>query len=266
MNFAIVGYGYTQGNVAFDASLPIKDSQLTIHSAFLGYSRALDVWGRAGKLDVVLPQAWMSGTAKISGEPVDREIAGLGDPRVRFSVLLHGAPALSLPEFDDYRPDLIVGVSLAVTAPLGQYDTSKLLNIGTNRWSIKPELGVSKTLGPFTLELATAVTFYTTNHDFFGGQTLTRDPLFAAQGHVIYHTRLGLWAALDATYYTGGRTITDGERGEPLGDVRVGATVAIPVTRHHSIKLYGSVGARSRVGGSFSTAGIAWQYRWGGGF
>ena len=109
------------------------------------------------------------------------------------------------------------------------------------------------------------MTFYTTNHDFFGGRTLSRDPLFALQGHAIYHTRLGLWAALDATYYTGGRTTLDGKTSEPQESVRVGATIAIPVDRHNSIKLYGSVGALARTGGSFDTAGIAWQFRWGGG-
>lgn len=131
---------------------------------------------------------------------------------------------------------------------------------------MKPELGLSKTLGPFTLELDTSVTFYTTNDDFFGGRTLERDPLYAVQGHLIYHTRWGIWAAVDATYCTGGRTTIDGKPGERLENVRVGATLAIPIDRRNSIKLYGSTGAISRIGGNFDTVGIAWQYRWGAGF
>ena len=266
LNFLILGYGYTQGDVAFDSSVPIEDAKLTVHSAFLAYARALDVWGRAGKLDVVLPYAWLSGTARAAGQPREREVSGLGDPRFRFSVLLYGAPALSPTEFAGYTPDLIVGASLAVTAPLGQYDSDKLVNIGTNRWSVKPELGVSKTLGPFTLELEASVTFYTTNDDFFGGRSLERDPLYAVQGHVIYHTRWGIWAAVDATYYTGGRPTIDGKPGEGPENLRVGATLAIPIDRRNSIKLYGSTGAISRTGGNFDTVGIAWQYRWGAGF
>jgi hypothetical protein len=265
LNFLILGYGYTQGDVAFDPSVPIEDAKLTVHNAFLAYVRALDVWGRAGKLDVVLPYAWLSGTARVAGQPREREVSGLGDPRFRLSVLLYGAPALSATEFAEYTPDLIVGASLAVTAPLGQYDSDKLVNIGTNRWSVKPEIGISKTLGPFTLEVDTSVTFYTTNDDFFGGRTLERDPLYAVQGHVIYHTRWGIWAAVDATYYTGGRTTIDGKPGERLENVRVGATLAIPIDRRNSIKLHGSTGAFSRIGGNFDTLGIAWQYRWGGG-
>jgi hypothetical protein len=266
LNFLILGYAYSQGDVAFEPSVPIEDAKLTVHGAFLAYARALDVWGRAGKLDVVLPYAWLSGTARVAGQLREREVSGLGDPRFRFSVLLYGAPALSATEFAEYTPDLIVGASLAVTAPLGQYDSDKLVNIGTNRWSVKPELGISKTLGAFTLEVDTSVTFYTTNDDFFGGRTLERDPLYAVQGHVIYHTRWGIWAAVDATYYTGGRTTIDGKPGEPLENLRVGATLAIPIDRRNSIKLYGSTGAISRIGGNFDTFGIAWQYRWGAGF
>jgi hypothetical protein len=265
LNFVLAGYSYTQGDVALDASVPIKDAELTVHNAFLAYARSLDVFGRAGKFDVVLPYAWLSGTAKLAGQPQDREVSGLGDPRFRFSVLPYGAPALSLSEFDDYKPDLIIGASVAVTVPLGQYDSDKLVNIGTNRWSVKPELGISKTLGRWTLELDASVTFYTNNNDFFGGQTLEQDPLYAVQAHVIYQTRVGVWAALDGTYYTGGTSTVDGVRGERQENVRVGATLAIPVDRHNSVKLFGSIGAVARVGGDFNTVGIAWQYRWGGG-
>jgi len=265
LNFLLVGYGYTKGDVAFDASSPIKDAELTVNGAVLAYARSLDVWGRAGKLDMVLPFASLNGTAKVFGEPVERQISGLGDPRLRFSVLLYGAPALSLEEFASYQADLIIGASLAVTLPLGQYDTHKLVNIGTHRWSFKPEIGISKTLGPLTLELATSATFYTVNDDFFVHRTLKTDPLFAVQAHVIYHTRVGLWMAVDTTYYAGGKTTVDGEEGERNENVRVGLTIAVPIDRHNSVKLYGSTGAVARVGGSFNAAGIAWQYRWGGG-
>jgi hypothetical protein len=265
LNFLILGYGYARGDVSLDSSVPIEDAKLTTHGAFLAYSRALDVWGLAGKFDVVLPYGWVSGTATVAGQPREREVSGLGDPRVRFSVLPYGAPALSAAEFADYTQDFVVGASVAVTAPLGQYDSDKLVNVGTNRWSVKPEVGISKRLGAFTLELATSITFYTTNDDFLGGRTLKRDPLYAVQGHVIYQTRWGVWAAFDATYYAGGRTTIDGTRSEQQENLRLGATIAIPVDRRNSVKLYGSIGATSRVGGDFDAVGVAWQYRWGGG-
>jgi hypothetical protein len=265
MNFLILGYGYTTGDVSLDTSLPIEDAKFTVHNAFLAYARALDVWGRSGKLDLVLPYAWLSGSTKIAGRPISTEVSGLGDPQVRFSYLFYGAPALTLQEFEDYTPDFILGGSVAVTAPLGQYDSDRLVNIGTNRWSFKPEIGISKTFGPVTLELEPSATFYTDNDNFFGGRKVQRDPLYAVQGHVIYHTPHGLWAALDATYYGGGRTTIDGVPGQSLQDVRVGGTLAIPIDRHNSIKLSASTGAYARTGGNFTTAAIAWQFRWGGG-
>jgi len=264
MNFLVLGYAYTKGDVALDTSAPIEDGDITIHNAFLAYVRSLDVWGRTGKLQVALPYAWLSGSASLNGRTLSTDISGLGDPQVKFSLLLYGGPALSFEEFESYTPDLVVGASFAVTAPLGQYDSNRLVNIGTNRWSFKPEIGVAKTWGPVTVELAPSATFYTDNDDFLG-RRLQREPLYAVQGHVVYHTRFGLWAAIDATYYGGGRKTVGGVEGEPLQDVRVGGTLAIPIDRHNSVKLSASTGAYARAGGNFTTAAIAWQFRWGGG-
>ena len=195
-----------------------------------------------------------------------RDVSGFGDPRFRFSVLLYGAPALSLKEFAGYRQDVIVGASLQVTAPGGQYDPSRAVNIATNRWSVKPEIGISKALGALTLELSTGVTFYSTNDDYFGGKTLEQDPIYSAQAHVTWHFGGGVWGALNATYYQGGRTTVNGVRGnEELGNSRVGATLALPVDRQNSIKLHASTGVSTRTGTSFKIGGIAWQHRWGAG-
>ena len=266
LNFLVAGYGYSVGGVVTDPSFPLEDGDVQIHSTVLAYARAVDVWGTSGKFDVVLPFAWVSGTATFRGQPREREVSGLADPRFRFSVNLYGAPALSLQEFADYKQDLIIGASLQVSAPLGQYDSSKLLNIGTNRWSIKPELGVSKALGPLTLELDAGVTFYTNNDDFLNGMTLEQDPIYAVQGHLIYNFGAGVWGALDATYYTGGRTTVDGVKGDTLQEnTRLGLTVALPVNRYNSIKLYASTGVFARTGSNFNTGGIVWQFRWGGG-
>ena len=264
LNFLILGYAYTTGDVSLDTSLPIEDAKVSTHSALLAYARSFGVWGNSGKIDLVLPYAWLSGSTKVAGRSVATEVSGLGDPQVRLSYLVYGGPALTVEQFPSYEPDLIIGVSLAIRAPLGQYDSERLVNIGTNRWSFKPEIGISKTWGPVTLELAPSVTFYTDNDDF-RGRTLQRDPLYAVQGHVIYHTSFGLWAAFDATYYGGGRTTLDGIEGESQQDVRVGGTLAIPINRYNSIKLSASTGAYARVGGNFTTAAMAWQFRWGGG-
>ena len=266
LNFLLAGYGYAAGGVATDPALPLQNAHLQVHSALLAYARSLDVWGTSGKVDVVVPYAWLSGSADFEGQPREREVSGFANPRFRFSVNFYGAPALSLQEFASYKQDLIIGASLQVSPPLGQYDADKLVNIGTNRWSFKPELGISKALGPLTLELTTGVTFYTDNHDFLGDKTRAQAPIYSVQGHVSYTVGAGIWVAVDGTYYTGGRTTVDGVEGNDLQkNSRLGVTVALPVNRHTSVKLYGSTGVSTRTGSNFNAGGIVLQYRWGGG-
>lgn len=169
INFLIAGYAYTQGGVAFDTSLPLTNPDLTTSSAVLAYGRVLDHCGKSAKHNVILPNSDLSGTADFARQPVERNVSGLADPIFKLSVKLYGAPALSLEEFAGYEQDPILGASLRVTAPLGQYDDSKLVNLGANRWSFKPELGISKARGRWTLEATAAVTLFTDNGDFFGG-------------------------------------------------------------------------------------------------
>jgi hypothetical protein len=266
VNFLIAGYGYTRGGLAFDTSLPITDVNLRTSSAVVAYARVLDFWGKSGKFDAIVPYTWLSGTADYAGEPLQRVVDGFGDPRFRLSVNLYGAPALTLKEFADYRQDLIVGASLQVSVPWGQYDPSRVVNLGTNRWWFKPEIGVSKAVGPWTLELTAAATIFTENRDFYGGGTRAQDPLYSVQAHLIYGFRSGIWASLDGTYFAGGRTTSNGILNNDLQqNWRVGGTLAFPVDVRNSIKLYASSGVSARTGNSFDLVGVAWQYRWGGG-
>jgi hypothetical protein len=261
----IGGYAYSKGTVGTDPSVPLTDTEVKLNSAVLAYVRTLNLWGRSGKFDLITPYTWADGRAKLAGQERTRKVSGFGDPRLRFSMLLYGAPALSLEEFRDYKPDIIIGTSLEVTAPLGQYDSDKLLNIGTHRWSFKPEVGISKTLGPLTLELSTGVRFYTDNNNFLDGRTLEVNPLYSVQAHLIYSITPGIWLGLDGLYYTGGRGTIDGRKGESLEDARIGLTLALPVNRNNSIKLYASTDVYTKTGTESDVLGIAWQFRWGGG-
>lgn len=262
----IAGYAWTTGGIGADPALPLEDAKLTAHTAVLAYARALNVWGTSGKIQVALPYTSLSGTARFMGAEREREVSGLHDPVFRLAVNLYGAPALSFQEFASYQQDLIVGVSVAVTPPLGQYDEDKLVNIGNNRWSIKPELGISQAFGPLAVELAAGAIVFTKN-DAFLGRTREQAPLFTFQASVVYDFGRGFWGALTSTYVTGGQTTVDGERADDRRDnVRIGGTLTIPVTRHHSVKLYGSTAVHTRRGPDFDVIGMAWQYRWGAGF
>lgn len=260
LNFLAAVYAYAEGDIEFDASGPIQDASLKMHTTGLGYVRSFGLLGRSASAAVVLPYAWMSGQATFRGEQREREVSGLGDPKLRLAVNLYGAPAMTREEFADYRQDLIVGVSLLVSVPLGQYDDDKLLNVGANRWSFKPEVGVSKAWGPLILELAFGVTFFTTNDDFLVNRTLEREPMYSLQGHLIYNLPWGIWASLNTVGYRGGRVSVDGVRSDTFQEnVRVGVTLSFPVTRRSSVKVNGSTGAYARFGGNFTTAAIAWQ-------
>lgn len=264
MNFLVSGYTFAEGGVATDPSLPLENAELKAHGAVLAYARSLDLWGNSGKFDAILPHAWLSGNADVMGEPVEREVSGLGDPRIRMSVNLYGAPALSMKEYAGYVQDTIIGASLQVLLPLGQYDENKLVNIGSNRFAFKPEIGISKNLAPFTIETAAAALFFTDNDDFFNGKKREQDPIVSFQVHLLWDFWHGFWIGVDGTYYTGGRTTVNGIEGNDLQEnTRTGLTFSIPVNRKNSIKLFASTGVSTRTGSDFDIYGAFWQHRWG---
>jgi hypothetical protein len=262
-SFLVAGFAVTEGGLSLDPAVPLTEPDLETRSLVVAYARFFDLAGRSAKLDVVLPYTFLDGTALFDGVPVERRVSGLADPALRVSVNFFGAPALSAQDFGGYRQDLIAGASVQVFAPLGQYDETRLVNIGTHRWTVKTELGVSKALGAWTLELKGAATVFTDNDEFNRGQTREQGPLYSSQGHVIHNFLRGHWASVDATWFTGGRTTIDGARKQDLQrNWRLGATYAFPVSSRQSIKLYASRGVTARTGNSFDLLGIAWQRRW----
>ena len=266
LNFLVVGFQNPKGALLFDPALPVEDINADIDMAMLGYVRTLDVAGKSAKVGVLLPYATFSGEGFVDGNLDTRDTGGFADPAFYFSLNFHGAPALSLKEFNHYQQDTIVGFSFKLTAPLGTYDPDKIFNIGTNRWSFEPRIGVSQALGNWILEGSAAITFYTDNNNFFNGGTRQQENVYSTQFHAIYSFPRNIWLALSATYYTGGETTINGViRNDLQQNWRTGFTLALPVNRRHSIKLFGNRGISTRTGNNYDTAGIAWQYRWGGG-
>ena len=263
-NFLLAGYGFSTGALSFD-TLPLTEAQLRTTMLALGYVRTFGVLGMAAKVDVLLLYGWLSGTANFAGSPISREVQGAGDARLRLTVNVIGAPALTAEQFRDYRQDLIVGASVQVSVPTGQYDPARLINLGTHRWFLRPELGVSQAFGPVTLEGAASVTFFTDNTDFYGGNHRSQAPLYALQAHAIHSFGGGWWASADATYYWGGHTTLNGTANDDaLGNWRVGATLAAPLGGGFGIRAYASRGVHARTGNNFDLIGLALQYRWGG--
>jgi hypothetical protein len=265
INFVIGGYGYSTGNVLFDASVALKDAKLTIQGPNAGYARALDLWGMSGKFDGALGWACADGHANVEGVQVSRSVCGAVDPTAHISVNFVGAPALAMHEYPAYKQNVLVGAGFRVTAPLGQYDPTRLVNIGTNRWSFKPELGVSKQTGRLTIEFLGTVTFFTTNTDFLDGHEQSQAPLYSGQVNVIYTFRSGIWGGLGGLFYAGGATRTDGgPASEQQENTRGGAVLVFPFGKKNSLKAYWSSGVWTRTGTDFNTFVVSWIHLWGG--
>lgn len=264
MNFLLLGYQYSEGALLFDPAVPIEDADTQVNMGLLAYVRTMGIAGKSAKAGMLLPYADLAANGYVNGEYRTRDTAGIADPAFLFTVNLMGAPALSMREFKDYRQNTVIGFTFKLTAPWGEYDEDKLLNLGTNRWSIKPEFGISQAIKNWTLEAAAAATFYTNNNEYDIDKTRQQDPIYSLQGHVVYSFPKHIWAAFSATYYSGGRTTIDGVTNNDLQqNWRTGFTVALPIDRHHSIKLFGNSGVSTRTGTDYDSIGIAWQYRWG---
>lgn len=266
VNFLVVAGSRSNGGVLVDASAPIEDVEATVDSLGLGVGRTIDLFGRTALILALLPYAWGDISGSVGEETRQVTRSGLADPRLKLSVNLLGGRALTPREFARApRPQpTIVGVSIAVAPPLGQYTGAKLINLGANRWAFKPEVGVSHAIGRWTIEGYSGVVLFTTNREFYTGASVrAQDPIVALQGHVSYTLRRQLWAAFDATWYSGGTSTVNGtQKADLQRNSRLGATLSLPVGRQQSIRFSGSTGATTRVGADFHTFGAAWQLTW----
>jgi hypothetical protein len=262
-NFLGFTYLRSTGGVAVDPALPLKNIDAEVNTGTLSYVRTFGLFGRSASLGFLLPysQADVSGDVFEQQQEVTR--TGLSDPRLRLAVNLFGGPALNREEFAARKPTTSLGASLTVVAPFGKYDSSRLINLGSNRWAFKPEIGVYQPLGPWSLELYGGAWFHTDNDNFFRGARREQDPIATLQAHVGYTFRPGLWLAADATYYAGGQSTVNGVRNDDRqANTRVGLTLSVPVGQGHSLKLNWSEGVSERIGTNFTTLGVTWQYTW----
>ena len=262
-NFFLVSYAYQSGDVLTDSSLPLRDVSVKLNFATLAYGRTFNLAGRQANASVLLPYVKGHARGTVFESQRDAPRSGLGDMRVRFSTHLVGGPALGAREFAAYKPRTLVGVSLTVVAPTGQYDPRRLVNLGANRWAFKPEVGLSKPAGRWTLEAAGGVWLFTTNDNFFGGARREQKPLASLQAHAVYTLRPRMWVSAGATYFNGGRTALDGvAKADALSNSRVGATFSYPVGGRQSLKAAWVKGVTTRFGGDVNTFAVGWQYTW----
>ena len=256
-------YAYQSGDVLTDTALPLQDVSVQMNSASVGYARTFGLAKKQANFGIAIPYIY----AKVRGRVFEQDQAvtrsGLGDMRVRLTTHLFGAPAMTPREFAAHKSRTLVGVTLLMVVPTGQYDPRRLINLGSNRWAFKPEVGISKPVGPWTVEVAGGAWLFTANKKFFGGVRREQKPLLSLQGHLIYTIRPRMWAAVDATYYNGGRTVVNGKRNADIqNNSRLGATFAYPIGQHNSIKVIWARGLTTRIGGNVNTIAVGWSYSW----
>jgi len=262
--FVVAAVGRSSGGVVTDPSLPIDDVSATLGVFTAGLGRTFDLAGRTGLFVAVVPFAHAHATGSVGETTREASRDGGADARLKLSVNLVGGQARTPREFAAAKRTAIVGVSLAVSLPTGQHMPGKLVNLGSNRWGFKPEIGVSIPVRRWTLDGYVGVAFFSANSEFFPGLSrLEQDPVTAIQGHASYTIRPRLWAAFDATWYSGGTTSVDGvSKANLQRNSRVGATLSLPLASRQSLKIAYSTGATTRIGGDFDTIAVGWQMMW----
>ncbi len=269
-NAVTLTYSYLTGDILFEGTVPISDAKGRINISTFTYYHTLDFFGRSASISTSLPYTVGTFHGTVMAAQTNAYRSGLMPAILRFSVNLKGGPAMSVEEFRSWQQKTVLGASLKVVLPTGQYDPTKLINPGSNRWAFKPEVGLSRRWGQWVVDTYGAVWFFTTNSDFFsrnefssGTNIQSQKPIGAFEGHLSYGG-LRSWFSVDGNYWYGGRTTLNGvlSRSTLQASSRIGATASLPVSRHNSFKFSYSRGTIARFGGSFQNIAVAWQYTW----
>jgi Putative MetA-pathway of phenol degradation len=262
-NFVLGNYTRLSGEVSTDPALPITDVQAKIDIYSVGYLRSFAFAGRSASAAFIVPYVRADVTGEVFDAAREAHRSALGDVRLRFTTNLVGDPAVGPKEFAQRAPAPVVGASLSVVVPTGQYDSARLVNVGANRWAFKPEIGVALPLGQWFADASAGVWLFTDNTDFFGGHRRAQHALSVYQVHAGYNFAPGVWLAANAAYSSGGRTVQDGVEGNDVQqNSRVGVTVSLPLGAGWSTKLAWSKGVATRIAGDFEVIGVTLQYRW----
>ena len=261
MNVFAAGYLITRGSVVSDPALPLSGLNITSHSLTAGYLRTFAIGNKLGRIQGGIPFTHLAGNASINGHDTSGTRTGFGDMRLRFSVNLTGAPAYDRKEFAGYTQKTVFGVSLVASIPTGIYHKERLINIGTNRWGIKPEVGISKRINRIYAEAYAGVWFFSHNTKYLKTKTLTQNPVFSIQAHACYYFKNQMWLSFNTTWFNGGATEVDGtSAGDLLDNWRVGGTWTVPLKKGHSLKLQYHVGAFTNTGYDYNALVFSYQY------
>jgi hypothetical protein len=263
-NAAIFSYAYNRGEVLLDPTVPIEDLNAQIHVPILSFYHSFNFFSRSANVAVAVPYGYGHFRGRVLGDDTRITRSGLADSRIRVSVNLFGGPAMTVPEFVKHRERLVIGASVTVVVPVGQYDPARLINPGANRWAAKPEIGFARRMGRWAFDAYAGVWMFNTNSKFYPGTGVREQKVMPSlEFHLGYYLRPRMWVSFDSNFWARGSTVLNGVKNKDgARNSRVGGTFALPVTRHHSLKFSASRGAVVRVGGNFTTVAAGWQYSW----
>ncbi len=258
-----VGYAHQAGDVIVDKSLPITGVDSTIDSGIMAYQQTISLFGRTSNVRLELPYVDGTTTGVIGSELSQFDVSGFGDFRALLSINLIGAPSMNIEEFRELRlnPRPILGTSLMIVAPTGQYDANSLINISANRWAMRARLGYTHPLNSkWFVEAAAGVWFFGDNTEFLG-TTRKQDPVGAIDLDIVRRFGPGFWGSLDLNYYFGGRTTISGNKSADLQrNSLIGFTLAFPFKGRHGIRASFSRGVVTKSGNDFTTFALSYAF------
>ncbi|MDH4241949.1 MAG: transporter [Phycisphaerae bacterium] len=267
-NFVGGGYSYTKADIFLDPVLRIEDGEMEMHTWAIKYIRTFELLQKSARVDFI--QGYQEGrwNGLVDGVPSSIKRSGLTDSVLRFAINLYGAPPLEGKEFAAYRAkvdvETIFGTALVVHLPTGDYMDDKLINLGTNRFTFRPQLGVVHNRGKWSMELTGAVWLYTDNNDFFNGNKLEQDPYYTIQTHLIYTFRPGLWASASTGYGYGGKSTVSGvEKNDRRENLAWAFSFGCPITRQLGVKVaYLASRSQESIGQDSDSIGAAFSIFW----
>lgn len=266
-NILGVNYAFTAGDLTFDPVLRIDDAEVEMHTVGLTYTRYFDCTARTTRLDLVVPLQSGEWDGLVDGTPSSVSREGLGDPVVRLSTVLVGAPALAGQEFVAFRKEHSVqttmGAALEVRLPFGEYQEDKLINLGQNRFTISPQLGVLHTSGEWSFELTASLFVFTDNDEFWNGNELEQDLLYTAQTHVVRTFGQDWWMSAGVAYaWAGESTINDVAKGDDRSNLVYGCSVGCRIDASQSIRFgYIRTDPLNELGSETHSFGLGWSFR-----
>ena len=264
-NVFVLAYQHSSGDIVTDPSLPITGVDSDIDYLQFSYQRTFNWFGRTANVQLSVPFSQGVTEGSVQGVFRRRKTSGMTDARARLTINLKGAPSMDTAGFQTLRtsPETIIGLSLLIQAPSGEYEPDKVINLGTNRWSVKPAIGVILPLRPgWLLEFEIGTWFFGDNNDFLG-ETRSQDPILSTEFHLIKRIRPGFWASLDANYYVGGQSnIGDIEQANLQRNSRLGATVVFPFKGRHAVRGSFSTGVVTKSGGDYEMLSLSYIFAW----